>query len=110
MVNVDGLTDGSKVFAKDVVLPEASYSMSRIRKNPSSPSRCRKMPHRLRPLRLLTPLPLRLLTLSEPYRCLYWLLHKHEVAGEEGVRMGPSCFMRIVISYRERRLSKAFMV
>ena len=47
------------------------------------------MPHRLRPLRLLTPLPLRLLTLSEPYRCLYWLLHKHEVAGEEGVRMGP---------------------
>ena len=39
------------------------------------------MPHRLRPLRLLT--------LSEPYRCLYWLLHKHEVAGEEGVRMGP---------------------
>mgnify|MGYP000367517627 FL=1 len=89
VVNVDGLTDGSKVFAKDVVLPEASYSMSRIRKNPSSPSRCRKMPHRLRPLRLLTPLPLRLLTLSEPYRCLYWLLHKHEVAGEEGVRMGP---------------------
>ena len=65
VVNVDGLTDGSKVFAKDVVLPEASYSMSRIRKNPSSPSRCRKMPHRLRPLRLLTPLPLRLLTLSE---------------------------------------------
>ena len=46
------------------------------------------MPHRLRPLRPRPPL-LRPLTLSEPYRCLYWLLHKHEVAGEEGVRMGP---------------------
>lgn len=60
------------------------------------------MPHRLRPLRLLT--------LSEPYRCLYWLLHKHEVAGEEGVRMGPFLLYEDRISYRERRLSKAFMV
>ena len=89
VVNVDGLTDGSKVFAKDVVLPEGVVLDVEDPEESSSPSRCRKMPHRLRPLRLLTPLPLRLLTLSEPYRCLYWLLHKHEVAGEEGVRMGP---------------------
>ena len=34
MVNVDGLTDGSKVFAKDVVLPEGVCSTSRIRKSP----------------------------------------------------------------------------
>lgn len=62
MVNVDGLTDGSKVFAKDVVLPEGALcSTSRIRKSPSSPSRCRKM----LPVRLLRSKPLRLMTLSE---------------------------------------------
>ena len=61
VVNVDGLTDGSKVFAKDVVLPEALCSTSRIRKSPSSPSRCRKT----LPMRLLRSKPLRLKTLSE---------------------------------------------
>ena len=54
VVNVDGLTDGSKVFAKDVVLPEASCSTSRIRKSPSSPLRFRKTLLRRRLLRLLT--------------------------------------------------------
>ena len=60
VVNVDGLTDGSKVFAKDVCR-KALCSTSRIRKSPSSPSRCRKT----LPMRLLRSKPLRLKTLSE---------------------------------------------
>ena len=55
VVNVDGLTDGSKVFAKDVVLPEG------VVLDVEDPSRCRKT----LPMRLLRLKPLRLKTLSE---------------------------------------------
>ena len=41
---------------------------------------------------------------------LYWLLHKHEVAGEEGVRMGPFLLYEDRYLISRRRLSKAFMV
>ena len=81
VVNVDGLTDGSKVFAKDVVLPEGVVLGV---EDPEESVVTVEVPEDAAPVEAL-----RLLTLSEPYRCLYWLLHKHEVAGEEGVRMGP---------------------
>lgn len=58
VVSVEGLTDGTKVFAKDVVLPEGVELDVEDRKSPSSPLRCRKM--------LLSPPPLRKLLLRLP--------------------------------------------
>ena len=43
VVSLEGLTDGTKVFAKDVVCLKALSSTLRTRKSPSSPLRCRKM-------------------------------------------------------------------
>ena len=57
-MSVEGLTDGTKVFAKDVVLPEGVELDVETRKSPSSPLRCRKM--------LLSPPPLRKLLLRLP--------------------------------------------
>ena len=56
VVSVEGLTDGTKVFAKDCL--KALSSTLRTRKSPSSPLRCRKM--------LLSPPPLRKLLLRLP--------------------------------------------
>ena len=62
VVNVEGLTDGTKVFAKDIELPEGAELTSSTLRNPSSPSRFRRTPPSsplLRKLLLrLTPLPL----------------------------------------------------
>ena len=68
VVNVDGLTDGTKVLLKDVVLPEAPSSTWTIRRPPSSASRCLRTPLSppLLPLRPLTPTPL--LPLRPPMR------------------------------------------
>lgn len=61
VVNVDGLTDGSRSSPRTSCCRKALCSTSRIRKSPSSPSRCRKT----LPMRLLRSKPLRLKTLSE---------------------------------------------
>ena len=58
VVSVEGLTDGTKVFAKDVVLPEGVELDVEDPESPSSPLRCRKM--------LLSPPPLRKLLLRLP--------------------------------------------
>ena len=58
VVSVEGLTDGTKVFAKDVVLPEGVELDVEDPEESVSPLRCRKM--------LLSPPPLRKLLLRLP--------------------------------------------
>ncbi len=84
VVNVDGLTDGSKVFAKDVVLPEGVVLDVEDPEESVVTVEVPEDAHRLRPLRLLTPLPLRLLTLSEPYRFDTDSRHRGAAAVENG--------------------------